>query len=339
MKRIIGLCVICCLFFPWAKKAEEIVKPHHIYTYEKLESDLNALEEKNKNIVIEKIGTSHHGRNIWAARLGKGDQAVLLVGAHHGREWLTTSLLMKMLEAYSEAYVQKNEIDGFSTEILDKVSIWFVPMLNPDGVSIQQGDLAHLDWKEKVALWKMNKFRLDYRSWKANGVGIDLNRQYPAGWEDSKTDVNRPYYQFYKGTRPFQAKEARALAEFTGRINPEIAVSYHTSGREIFWHYHNKAENVIRDYQIARKMAALTGYQLSSPEKHAEGSGYTDWFITKFNRPALTIEISYLVKETNPPLSVFTEEWKRNKAGGLMLAEEARNLSKNKHKKDNLIAY
>ncbi|RFU60686.1 carboxypeptidase [Bacillus sp. V59.32b] len=290
-------------------------------------------------MVIREIGKSHHGRNIWAAQLGKGDHTILLVGAHHGREWLTTSLLMKMLEEYSEAYDKNGWIDGFSTDILDEVSIWFVPMINPDGVSIQQGDLSFLTRKEKIALWKMNKFRLDYRSWKANGAGIDLNRQYPAGWEDSKTEVNRPHYQFYKGTRPFQAREARALAEFTGRINPEIAVSYHTSGREIFWHYHNKAENVIRDYQIARKTAALTGYQLSSPEKHAVGSGYTDWFITKFNRPALTIEISYLVKETNPPLSVFTEEWKRNKAGGLMLAEEARNLSKNKHKKDNLIAY
>ncbi|MFJ7727970.1 hypothetical protein ACIQXV_17720 [Neobacillus sp. NPDC097160] len=56
------------------------------------------------------------------------------------------------------------------------------------------------------------------------------------------------------------------------------------------------------------------------------GGGFTDWFITSYHKPAMTIEISYLVGETNPPLSVFKTEWKRNRYVGLMLAEEAKNI-------------
>jgi g-D-glutamyl-meso-diaminopimelate peptidase len=44
----------------------------------------------------------------------------------------------------------------------------------------------------------------------------------------------------------------------------------------------------------------------------------------------LTIEISPLVGETSPPLSVFETEWERNKYVGLTLAEEAKHLKKTK---------
>jgi g-D-glutamyl-meso-diaminopimelate peptidase len=40
----------------------------------------------------------------------------------------------------------------------------------------------------------------------------------------------------------------------------------------------------------------------------------------------MTIEVSPLVGETSPPLSVFKAEWERNKFVGLTLAEEARSL-------------
>lgn len=331
MKKIIVSCLVCYLFIPWHCKAEEIVDTNHIYTYEKMESDLIVLKKKYANVDVQKIGESYLHRNIWAAKLGNGKRTILLVGAHHGREWLTTSLLMKMLETYSSSYSKNKAIEGISTDILDDVSIWFVPMLNPDGVSIQQGDMTGLSWIEKAEIWRMNNFSLDYRRWKANAIGIDLNRQYPAGWKQSKVETKRPHYQFYKGTQPLEAKEVQALTEFTRGIDPEIAAAYHTSGREIFWFYHNKPENITRDYRIAKNMAVMTDYELSLPEEHAVGSGFTDWFITEFNRPALTIELSYLVEETNPPLSVFPEEWARNKAAGLLLATEAKSLEKHKN--------
>ena len=96
---------------------------------------------------------------------------------------------------------------------------------------------------------------------------------------------------FIKGGRPLEAKEVQALSAFTEKVKPLMAVSYHTSGREIFWYYQNKREHLLRDYILAKKTAQLTRYKLSMPENHAIGSGFTDWFITEFERPAMTIEL------------------------------------------------
>jgi g-D-glutamyl-meso-diaminopimelate peptidase len=299
-----------------------VVWPHQIYTVDRMEKDLKTLQE-TYHFQVDTLGKTAQGSDIWAAKLGKGERSILLVGSHHAREWLTTTLLMSMLEEYAEAYSQGASIAGYSTNSLDDVSIWFVPLLNPDGVRIQQGDFSDLSRKEKFSVWKMNRFSKNWSRWKANANGIDVNRQYPAGWNTLKTGVHRPHYQFYKGKHPLQAEEAKALVSFTKQIDPLIAVAYHTSGREIFWNYHNEPDHIARDYKLAKKAADITGYELAIPEKNANGSGFTDWFITEFQRPAMTIELSFLVKETNPPITVFDEEYKRNRSIGMMLISEA----------------
>lgn len=41
--------------------------------------------------------------------------------------------LMSMLENYAEAYQEGKRVGFRSTDVLNQVSIWFIPMLNPDG--------------------------------------------------------------------------------------------------------------------------------------------------------------------------------------------------------------
>jgi g-D-glutamyl-meso-diaminopimelate peptidase len=295
------------------------------YSYEMLDHDLNGIQAIYKDVVeVKKIGKSHFGRSIVAVKLGKGKHNIVLIGAHHGREWVTTMLLMQMLESYAQSYQNKEKFGSLTTDILNDVSIWFVPMLNPDGVMIQQNGVDLYPQKYQGRLLAMNQGLNNFERWKANGIGIDLNRQYPAGWGALK-GPNGPHYQFYKGRRPLEAKEVLDLTEFIDQIKPTIAVAFHSSGREIFWNYFN-GENVKRDETIARKISHLTGYKLGDPPNHAVGGGFTDWFITKYQLPAMTIEISYHVGETSPPLSVFKTEWERNKYVGLTIAAEAKSL-------------
>jgi g-D-glutamyl-meso-diaminopimelate peptidase len=268
---------------------------------------------------------SHFGRNVWGVRLGKGEKNILMIGAHHGREWLTSSLLMVMLEQYAKAYHNDEQYGPFTTRIFDEISIWFVPMLNPDGVTIQQQGLQAIDVGSIDKLFEMNGYSPDFSKWKANGLGVDLNRQYPEGWNHLKDMTPIPWYELYKGRISQQESEVRAITEFTKQLNPLIAVSYHSSGREIFWKYKN-GDYLRRDKLLAEKVSLLTGYSLGTPLKNAIGGGFTDWFITNFHRPGMTLEISPLVGETNPPLSVFSEEWKRNELVGILLANEAVNM-------------
>ncbi|MGJ7910193.1 M14 family zinc carboxypeptidase [Neobacillus sp. LXY-1] len=324
MIRPFVLLLIFTLFSTEVAEAN-IVKVNKPYTFDVMERDLAKIKGKY-NIEVKSIGSSHFGREIWAAKLGEGKKQIVCIGAHHGREWLTSMILMKMLETYASAYSKGDKVGSVSTDILDEVSIWFIPMLNPDGVTIQQNRLSEFPIAHQRRLQVMNDGLRRFNRWKANGTGIDLNRQYPAGWKQLDAGPSHPYYQYYKGIKPLEANEVKALTNFIKEINPSIAVAYHTAGREIFWHYHN-GRQTFRDYFIARRISRITGYKLSKPNYEAVGGGFTDWFITKYHRPAMTIELSYLVGETSPPLSVFLSEWKRNKLVGLTLAEEARKLS------------
>lgn len=320
LKWLILLCVF--LIFPVHIQADRLVNPNQTYSYAQMKNDLEKLA-KTYNLPLIKIGESELGRDLLAVKVGKGKHSILLNGSHHGREWLTTNVLMTMVEEYAIAYQLEKSVGGYSTTILDTVSIWFVPMVNPDGVMIQQKGIEHLPFLMQEVYIDMNQGESDFKRWKANGLGIDLNRQYPAGWESINGDQPSASYSHYKGQKPLQAKEVRALAQFTVKSNPLITASYHTSGHELYWYYYNKLLNLPRDFRLVNKISKVTGYKIAYPSFNAVGGGYSDWFIQEYQRPAVTLELSSLVKETNPPLSAIHEEWERNRVIGLLIADEA----------------
>ncbi len=310
-------------------KSSKIVDVNHIYTYEIMQKDIKKLKEKFPSLIeIKSIGKTKFNRDIWAIKLGKGKEHILINGAHHGREWITTSLIMKMIEEYANSYISQSSIYGEDIQILDKVSIWFIPMVNPDGVTLQQKGLSAFPKQYHKKLLEMNQGDKNFKRWKANAEGIDLNRQYPANWDNLNTEYDKPSYKYYKGEKPLQAVETKSLVDFTYKIKPTIAVSYHSSGRVLYWYFHNDNKIFKRDYCIAKRLSFLTGYSLI-PKKRIDkndGGGYTDWFIQEFKKPGFTPELSFLVKETNPPLSVFPNEWRRNKSLGLVIANEGFHL-------------
>lgn len=313
-----------------------VINPNKVYTYHELSHDIEKLEKAYPHAISsQSIGTSYFGREIWAVKLGNGSKHILITGAHHGREWLTSNLIMKMMDLYADAYTNKRKLFGIDSRLLDEISIWFIPMMNPDGVTIQQSGIDTFPLANQLLLLEMNENNLHFKRWKANGVGIDLNRQYPAGWKEINGDSATNSYQFYKGRKPIEAVEVRALVNFTRKIKPLLAISYHTSGREIYWYYNNDKNVIKRDKKIAEKLSKMTGYPLNTPPKHAIGGGYTDWFIQTFKRPGFTIEISYPVHETNPPLTVLEEEWQRNKKVGIIMANMMSNMMSDIEKRQN----
>lgn len=306
--------------------ATSYVNPNQTYTYMMMTKDIKTLASKYPGLVTYKsLGKTPYGREIWAVRLGKGDATVFINGSHHGREWITTNLVMEMIDRYSHAYKTKKMMHGYNVEkVLNETSIWFIPMVNPDGVTLQQKGLSAFPKKDHSKLIKMNNGSKNFKRWKANAQGIDLNRQYPSGW--GIRDVKKPWYKNYAGKTPLTATEAKIVANFTYWVDPEITISYHSSGRILYWHYKTKPEHYARDHKIATDIGAMTKYRLVTPSKYATGGGHTDWFITQFGRPGLTPELSYYVYETNPPISVFKEEWKRNSKVGLYTAVEGKKL-------------
>ena len=121
MKKTIFLALICVLFFPTFTFSEQMYSP------EIMEKDLRKLQ-KQYQLEVQTIGETENGKQIKAVKLGKGSKSIIMVGAHHGREWLSSLLLMTMLKDYASAYQARKPIGDFSPNVLDEVSIWFIPI-------------------------------------------------------------------------------------------------------------------------------------------------------------------------------------------------------------------
>ncbi|SDM16699.1 M14 family metallopeptidase [Sediminibacillus halophilus] len=299
------------------------------YTFEKMEADIQELEKGYPDILQAKvIGESVEGRPLYALKVGTGRIKVLLNGSHHAREWLTSYLLMQMVEAYTMAWYKKENYSGFEVpDLLNRTSIWFIPMVNPDGVNlVQKGAEAaqHPD-----AVLQLNDNKTDFSGWKANIRGVDLNRQYPAGWETINPSVETPGPMNYKGPYPLSEPEAKAVYQFTKKHCFHIAAAYHSSGEEIYWKYKIDGKLLGISREIAKRISEKTSYRLVDPGPDPSGGGYTDWFLTEMRRPAFTPEISPYVGPRPVPVEHYPAIWKQNQSIGLLLAEEASKLPDN----------
>lgn len=307
-----------------------IVNPMQVYSYNKMVRDIQELYKAYPDLISYKvIGKSEYGRNIYAVSIGNGKPTAFINGSHHAREWLTTNLNMYMIEQYAKAYYKNQKIDGYDVrKILNGTTLWFVPMVNPDGVTLQQQGLKAFPKSLHSQLIKMNGGSKNFKRWKANAKGVDLNRQYDAGWKTIRYNTGKPYYKNFKGYKAASAAETKAILKFVREINPEMSVSYHSTGKIIFWNYLQTGSRYARDHAYARQLAKMTGYSLVYPVGIPSGGGFTDWFISSQKKPAFTIEISRYYYETNPPLSEFPGAWRENKAVGLFIAQESAKLYK-----------
>jgi g-D-glutamyl-meso-diaminopimelate peptidase len=321
----IGILLLSLTHWGYKGEAASYVNPNQTYTYEMMTNDIKTLAQKYPGLVqYRSLGKTPYGRDIWAVKLGRGDATVLYNASHHAREWITTNIVMEMIDQYSEKYILNGTMDGYNVaHVLNNTSIWFVPMTNPDGVTLQQKGLAAFPPSSHANLIKMNGGSKDFKRWKSNAQGIDLNRQYPARWEEINNNAKAPYYKDYKGKAPLTTAEAKAVSALTYLAAPEITNSYHTAGRILYYHFNYGSGVYEGDKTLGSSLAAMTGYRLIPPDTQlSSGGGYKDWFIQTFKRPGFTFELAPYAGETNPSISIFPEEWARNKKAGLYMAIE-----------------
>ncbi|QHS23517.1 hypothetical protein GWK91_11345 [Virgibacillus sp. MSP4-1] len=306
------------------KHTGPIVNPKTVYSYDQMVKDIRKLEASYQGLIsTDVIGQSVLGRDIHLVKVGTGDKKITINAAHHAREWITTNLVMKQIDEYSQAYVQDDEIDGYNVRnILDEVTIYYIPMVNPDGVTLNQFGADNFNNRSKLI--RMNNGSTDFISWKANARGVDLNRQYPANWKNIRNVASNPGPKNYKGTSPLSEPEVKALYDFTLDHNFDAHVAYHSSGELLYWAYNSTGEKRKEYRRVAEKVSEKTGYYLYHPD-NPSGGGYTDWVIDSINKIGLTPEVSPYVEERSVPLSNFDRIWRQNDSLGLLLAEEVMN--------------
>ncbi len=272
-----------------------------MYTYDDLTADVANL--KKLGAEAADIGQSVAGRKIPIIHIGNytGKQA-LIQGAIHAREHITAQLVVELIYYTLEKY---KDLDG---------GIYFIPMSNPDGVSLCQLGLASVkEQRTKDFLMQVNgKNGQDFTLWKANINAVDLNCNFPARWGTGQQNVFLPAPENYVGTSPASEPETKALMYITERAWPLMTISYHCKGQEIYWQFHQAEPQLSRDRRFAEVFANRTGYSLVDGDRGSAG-GYKDWCIERFKNPAYTFETVADTYQYPIDYNALTEEFPKNK--------------------------
>jgi len=284
------------------------------YTYEIMERNIQGLKARYPSIEVGVAGKSVLGRNLYYIRLGNGPTEVFYNGAHHSLEWITAPLLMKFIENFARGYSNNSAISGYNIrEIWRRSSIYIMPMVNPDGVELVLSGLKRDNpYYSRLLQWNDTGQPFS-QVWNANIRGVDLNRNYPASWEQAKAQepsfgVDGPGPTRYGGPSPLSEPETQAVVNFTRQHSFKLVIAYHTQGRVIYWLY--KGIRPPRALEIALRFSEITGYAVSNVPYEAAYAGYKDWFVEQYRRPGYTFEVGLGRKPV--PISQFNTIYREN---------------------------
>lgn len=248
------------------------------------------------HIKFSSLGKSVMGREILCAKIGTGANEVFYNASHHANEWITTPLILRFLEEYAKAYGYGGSVYGIDAGALyNKSTLYLAALVDPDGVDLVTGDLGAGVYYQRAKRIADSFPSVPFpEGWKANIEGVDLNLQYPAGWDEAKEikfaqGWNRPAPRDYVGSHALEAPESRSLYNFTLTHNFSLTLSFHSQGEVIFWRYGES--DPPRAYEIGLEFERMSGYRLELTPPESANAGYKDWFIDKFFKPAYTIEV------------------------------------------------
>lgn len=281
----------------------DIVNPFVPYTYDKIINDIELLKTQYKFLKTGLLGKTYFGRDIPYIKLGNGSEKLIICASVHAREYITSSYVMELTEVYAFNYAENLLFGKYNVKgLLDIVSLWIVPMVNPDGVTIvNEPHKANI--KELSKLTGRNMTGGDFLlKWKANGLGVDLNNNFDCAWQAMNKDAKSPSYMGYKGISPDSEYETKALEGLCRAKKFNAALSFHAKGEVIYW-----ADDLSKNYihyaeKLTDDICELTGYSKMPCTKdiNSYGGGFENWFRKEFRAPALCIELTPDNKNEKP---------------------------------------
>ncbi|UCC93480.1 MAG: Ig-like domain-containing protein [Thermoplasmata archaeon] len=226
--------------------------------------------------------TSHEGRTFFALKISDNPHVnesdepdILYVGLHHAREWMTTELMIWLMEHILADYGTNDTI----TQIVDTRELWLFPVLNPDG-------FVYTDTTDRT--WRKNR-----RDSGGGDYGVDPNRNYGYKWgyDDSGSSPD-PGNILYRGPYPFSEPCTQVMRDLALDVGFHLGISFHTYSEVMgfppaYDRFH------VPDYpffkELGRRQAVHNGYDYGDVADgilYEVNGGFDDWMY--FNTSALT---------------------------------------------------
>jgi g-D-glutamyl-meso-diaminopimelate peptidase len=270
-----------------------------------LTKQIKTLKRLYPFINVDTIGTSVLGSQIQEIRIGKGSKKVHMNASFHANEWITTMVVMSLVNQYLISLTNRSPLRGINTiNLYNETELSIVPMVNPDGVDlVLKGPPTNL----RQEVMEINDGSDEFVHWKANIRGVDLNNQFPANWEieQDRKIPKSPAPRDYPGRSSLSEPEAKAMADLIKNNQFDRVLAFHTQGEEFYWGYEGfePPESEI----LATEFERVSGYKaVRNVDSHA---GFKDWYIQEHKRPGFTIELG---RGINPlPLSQFHDILKK----------------------------
>lgn len=264
--------------------------------YENIIAKYDAWMSENPDLITKiQIGTTIQNRPIYAYRIFKNyrfDQvspprnAVFFCGIH-AREWISPSVGMYVMDMLIQDL--RNPSSQMHQKLADKCAVSIIPSLNPDGYVYT--------W-DSVRLWRKNR-----RPNGGSSYGVDLNRNWPTGWNTGGGSSGNTNSETYRGPSPASERETQAARDYALSLQKVVAfIDFHSYGEYILWPwaYTNTVAagaSWLHTYglQMQAAIAGVHGHTYTEGQAYQvlyEADGTTkDYFYSQFNAAAYTIEL------------------------------------------------
>jgi len=257
-----------------------------------LETDLRILERDHPGLAsVREIGETLEKRKILALKISdnaaadEGEPAVLFVGCHHAREWISVEVPFLFGKYLLEHYGLSQEV----RDLVDASEIWIVPAANPDGLEYS----IHV-----YRYWRKN------RRANADGTfGVDINRNYGLAWGiDDVGSSGQPGSDVYRGTAPFSEPETAAIRDLFAGRDSRALLSFHSYSQVILYPWGFSAGPAPAAAALDALAASMSGliaevrgsaytYGQASRHLYVTNGDTADWAYGLAGAPSFTVEL------------------------------------------------
>mmetsp|Transcript_3075 Transcript_3075/g.5816 ORF Transcript_3075/g.5816 Transcript_3075/m.5816 type:complete len:743 (-) Transcript_3075:1709-3937(-) len=237
-------------------------------SFKEIEAFVGMLAKKFKStglVKLTSIGKSAEHRHLSLLSVGpsKPKYQLMMMGAMHGREWITPHAVI---------YTAMNILNGIHSKdekvvrLLQETQIHFLPMLNPDGYEFTRIPATK---SPDARQWRKNRRSLCSKCDRAVH-GIDLNRNWGIKGKSWGFGADRATSEVYQGKHPFSEPEIAAVRDWLlkggrgSKINGFFDV--HCCSGAILPPFYYKGEseelqkaNLANCGKIAKAMKAVNG--------------------------------------------------------------------------------